>query len=190
LPARFRYTINALVLLGLLLNFTLAWASPHVSSISPTVGPVSPIGSALTINGSGFGTTQSSSIVTVGGVTAIPTSWTDTKIIAPVPGSLLPGFADVIVTSGGVASNAASFLVIPVITGGSPLSAPTGANVTITGVSFGNSQGSSTVTFQDIPVTPSVWSNTSITLQVPDAAYRGPIVVTVNGFATSGLPIR
>jgi hypothetical protein len=133
LPARFRYTINALVLFGFLLNFTLAWASPHVSSISPTVGPVSPVGSALTINGSGFGTAQSSSIVTVGGVTAIPTSWTDTKVIAPVPGSLLPGFADVIVTVGGAASNAQSFLVIPVITGVSPDHAPINGSVTVTG---------------------------------------------------------
>lgn len=78
---------------------SVAFAAPAISSVSPTVGPVSPVGSALTINGSGFGTTQDT--VTIGGVTAVPNSWTDTKIVAPVPSSLLPGFADVIVTVNG-----------------------------------------------------------------------------------------
>jgi len=178
-----------LLILGLLFG-SFAFAAPAISTISPTAGPVSPVGSALTINGSGFGTTQGASTVTIGGVASVPTSWTDTKIISPVPSSLLPGFMDVVVTVGGAASNTASFLVIPVITGVTPGSAPTGASVTIRGTSFGDSQGSSTVTFQDIPVTPSVWSNASITLQVPDAAYGGPIVVTVNGFATNGLPYQ
>ena len=178
-----------LLILGLLFG-SFAFAAPAISTISPTSGPVSPAGSPVTINGSGFGASASGNIVMIGGVTTTPTSWSDTRIVAPVPSSLLPGFADVIVTVGGTASNAASFLVIPTIAGATPQSAPTGASVTITGTSFGDSQGSSTVTFQDIPVTPSAWSNTSITLPVPDAAYDGPIVVTVNGIATNGLPYQ
>ncbi len=176
-----------LLILGLFCG-TFAFAAPAISTISPTVGPVSPAGSSVTINGSGFGTTQGSSTVSFGGITSTPSSWTDTRIVAPVPSSLQPGAADVIVSVGGTASNAASFLVIPTIVGATPRSAPTGASVTITGTSFGDSQDSSTVTFQDMPVTPSAWSNTSITLSVPDAAYEGPIVVTVNGIATNGLP--
>jgi hypothetical protein len=141
----------------------------------------------LTINGSGFGTTQSSSIVTVGGVTAIPTSWTDTKIIAPVPGSLLPGFADVIVTVGGAASNAQSFLVIPVITSVSPDHAPINGSVTVTGTSFGDTHGtSSTITFHGLNATPSAWTNTSVSFPIPVGATSGTIIVTVNGWSTNG----
>src|SRR5580765_6983201 len=92
-----------LLVLGLLFG-SFAFAAPAISTISPTVGPVTPAGSPVTINGSGFGTTQGGSTVTIGGVASIPTSWTDTKIVAPVPSSLLPGFSDVIVTVGGTAS--------------------------------------------------------------------------------------
>src|SRR6185437_11373783 len=104
---------NAVLLILVLLCGAFAFAAPAISTISPTVGPVSPVGSALTINGSGFGAFVSGNSVTIGGVAATPTSWSDTKIVAPVPGVLLPGFADVIVTSGGTTSNTASFLVIP-----------------------------------------------------------------------------
>lgn len=187
MSARFRYAINAFILLGFL-NFTLAWASPNISSISPTVGPVSPVGSPLTINGSGFGTSATGNSVTIGGVSTTPTSWSDTRIVAPVPASLLPGFMDVIVTSGGTASNTTSFLVIPVITNDAPTSGPVGTSVVVTGTSFGDTQGASTVTFNGVAASPSIWSNTSITVPVPTGATTGPIVVTVNGFSTNGRP--
>ena len=124
-----------LLVLGLLFG-TFAFAAPAISTISPTVGPVSPVGSPVTINGSGFGTTQGGSIVTIGGLTTTPTSWSDSRIIVPVPGALMPGFMDVIVTVGGTASNAASFLVIPVITNDSPASGPVGTSVVVTGTNL------------------------------------------------------
>ena len=116
---------NAVLLILGLLCGTFAFAAPAISTISPTVGPVSPAGSSVAINGSGFGTTQGSSTVSFGGITSTPSSWTDTRIVAPVPSSLQPGAADVIVSVGGTASNAASFLVIPTIAGATPQSAPT-----------------------------------------------------------------
>ena len=184
---KLRFRNAVLLILGLLFG-TFAFAAPAISTISPTVGPVSPVGSALTINGSGFGTTASGNTVTIGGVAATPTSWSDTKIVVPVPGALLPGFADVIVTSGGTASNTASFLVIPVITAVSPAHAPIGGFVTITGTSFGDAQGtSSTVTFNGLPATPSAWTNTSISFPIPTGATSGAIVVNVNGWATNGV---
>jgi hypothetical protein len=63
-----------------------ARASPHIISISPTAGPVAPVGSSLTINGSGFGTSASGNTVTVSGISTTPTSWSDTRIVAAVPG--------------------------------------------------------------------------------------------------------
>src|ERR1051326_9287839 len=159
-----------------------AWAAPHISSISPTVGQVSPVGSPLTINGTGFGASASGNTISIGGISATPTSWTDTKIVAPVPSALLPGFADVVVTSGGTTSNTASFLVIPVITHDVPASGPVGTSVVITGTSFGDTQADRTITFNDVAASPTSWSNTSITASVPAAATTGSIVVTVNGF--------
>jgi hypothetical protein len=181
-------SLVALAFLTAFFSAISAWASPHISSISPTVGPVSPVGSALTINGTGFGASASGNTVTIGGVSATPTSWSDTRIVAPVPGALLPGFADVIVTSGGVASNSSSFLVIPVITNDSPAQGPVGTSVVVTGTSFGDTQGSSTITFNDVVASPSSWSNTSITVPVPSGATTGSLIVTVNGFSTNGRP--
>ena len=185
--AGFRF--RTLILAALIsISSVVAVAAPGITSISPTVGPVSPVGSAITITGTGFGATQDTSSITIGGVASAPTSWSDSRIVAPVPSSLLPGFADVVVTVAGVSSNAQSFLVIPVITAASPATAPVGGPVTITGTSFGDTQGSSTVTFNGVPAVPSTWSNTSITFPIPVGASSGAIVVTINGFETNGDP--
>jgi hypothetical protein len=183
-------SLTALVFLVVFFSAISAWASPNISSISPTVGPVSPVGSSLTINGSGFGASASGNTVTIGGISTTPTSWSDTKIVAPVPGALLPGFADVIVTSGNIASNAASFLVIPVLLNDSPSSGPVNTSVVVTGTSFGDIQGESTVTFNGVTASPTAWSNTSITAPVPPGATTGGVVVIINGFSTNGATFR
>jgi hypothetical protein len=183
-------SLTALVFLVVFFSAISAWASPNISSISPTVGPVSPVGSSLTINGSGFGASASGNTVTIGGISTTPASWSDTKIVAPVPGALLPGFADVIVTSGNIASNAASFLVIPVLLNDSPSSGPVNTSVVVTGTSFGDIQGESTVTFNGVTASPTAWSNTSITAPVPPGATTGGVVVIINGFSTNGATFR
>jgi hypothetical protein len=173
------------LLLVVLVLAGAAMAAPSISRISPSVGPVSPIGSPIVITGTGFGATQDISIITVGGVASTPTSWSDTGLVAPVPSSLLPGFYDVIVTVGGAASNAQSFLVIPVITAVSPAHAPVGAVVTVTGTSFGDAPG--TVSFNGVSATPSSWSNTSVGFPIPLGATSGQIVITSNGWSTNGV---
>ena len=178
--------VGAVLLLVSTCGISLGQAAPSISSLSPSVGPVGSVGSPVTIKGSGFGATQGSSTVSFGGITVTPGSWTSTQIVVPIPSTLPVGFADVSVTVGGLTSNASSFLVIPVITSLSPVSGPIGTLVTITGTSFGDQQGTSTVTFNGVTATPAAWSNTSITLPVPNAATYGPAVVTVNGFQTNG----
>jgi hypothetical protein len=106
--------------------------------------------------------------------------------VVPIPGVLLPGFADVIVTSGSIASNSASFLVITVITNDFPASGPVGTSVVISGTSFGDTQGDGTVTFNGVAAFPTSWSNTSLTVSAPSGATTGGVVVTVNGFETNG----
>ena len=63
----------------------------------------------MTITGTNFGATQGTSTVTFNGTIATPTSWTATSIVVPVPAGATTG--NVVVTVGGVASNAMVFTV-------------------------------------------------------------------------------
>jgi flagellar hook assembly protein FlgD len=82
------------------------------------------VGASVTIAGANFGATQGTSTVAFNGVGAVPTSWSATSIVAPVPAGATTG--NVVVTVGGVASNGMSFTVTadttaPVVT----ITAPT-----------------------------------------------------------------
>jgi hypothetical protein len=180
------YLTLCAVILGSFLSLH-AQSAPSISSLSPSLGPVSPVGRPVTISGSGFG--ASPGAVTFGGIAATPNSWSDTSVVVPVPSSLAVGFVDVVVTNAsGVASNAKSFKVIPVITACSPCTATIGTPVTLTGTSFGDAQGASTVVFNGIAATPTSWSNTSITVPMPVGASNGLIATTINGFTANKVP--
>ena len=79
---------------------------PAISTIKPMTGPV---GTVVTITGSNFGATQTTSMVTFNGITATPTAWATGSITVPVPAGASAG--PVIVIVGGVPSNPASFNV-------------------------------------------------------------------------------
>ncbi len=83
-----------------------ATAAPSITSLNPTSGLV---GASVTITGANFGTTQGTSTVKFNGTAATPTSWSATSIVARVPAGATTG--SVVVTVGGVASNAMSFTV-------------------------------------------------------------------------------
>lgn len=61
---------------------------PTVSYIMPESGPV---GTVVSIHGQYFGATQGTSTVKFNGTLATPTSWSDTQIVAPVPGGATTG---------------------------------------------------------------------------------------------------
>jgi len=63
----------------------------------------------VTITGTNFGAVQGTSTVTFNGTAAAPTSWSTTSIVAPVPSAATTG--NVVVTTGGVASNGVTFIV-------------------------------------------------------------------------------
>ena len=67
------------------------------------------------------------------------------------------------------------------ITSISPTNGLAGTAVTISGMGFGSSQGTSTVVFNGQMATVSSWSNTSIGAAVPPNATSGNVIVTVNG---------
>ena len=163
-------------------NFPVV-AAPNITSLSPTTGAV---GTTVTVNGTGFGTTQGDGTVTFNGVAGSPSSWTATRILVPVPSGTATG--NVVVRAAGVNSNGSPFTVspTPTITGLSAPSGMVGDSLTITGTNFGATQGTSTVRFNGTLATPSSWSATSIVTPIPAAATSGPIVVTVSGVPSAG----
>ena len=169
-------------------SFTVGSSSgPSIASLSPTTGA---LGAQVTITGTNFGSSQGTSTVTFNGTAATVTSWSATSIATTVPSGATTG--NVVVTVGGVASNGVSFTVTgsgsgPTISSLSPTSGPVGTAVTITGTSFGSSQGTSTVTFNGTAATVTSWSATSIATTVPSGATTGNVVVTVGGVASNGV---
>src|SRR5688572_718446 len=93
----------------------------------------------------------------------------------------------VVVAVGGVNSNGVAFTVKPGITNLSPTSGSIGASVTITGTTFGATQGTSTVKFNGITTTPTNWSDSAIEAPVPAGATTGPVMVTVGGQDSNGV---
>src|SRR5262249_24627256 len=141
---------------------------PTINSLTPSSGP---IGTAVSVSGSGFGLSQGTSTVTFNGTLATPTSWVDAAISVPVPNGAATG--NVVVTVGGNPSNGVTFTVPPNITGLRPSSGPVATSVTISGSSFGTTQGASTVAFNGTAGTPTSWSATSIVVPVPTGATSG-----------------
>ncbi len=176
-------TVNRVASNGV--SFTVTAPAPSITSLSQTSGPV---GTAVTITGTNFGTTQGTSTVTFNGTAANPTSWSGTSIAVAVPSGATTG--NVVVTVNSVASNGVSFTVTapaPSITSLSQTSGPVGTAITITGTNFGTTQGTSTVTFNGTAANPTGWSGTSIAVAVPSGATTGNVVVTVNRVASNGV---
>ena len=159
--------------------------SPTINDMSPTSGAV---GASLTITGSGFtaGGTQMPQVEFYPQLYVDPTTSSDTSITAAVPPGATTG--DVVVSVGGGASNAVLFTVTssgPSISNVSPSGGTVGTSVTLTGSSFGSSQGNSTVTFNGTSASPTSWTATSIALPVPTGATTGNVIVTVGGVASN-----
>ena len=166
-------------------EFTVGGPAPVIRKLKPGLGAV---GTVVKIKGSHFGISQGDSTVTFNGVVAEPTSWSDTKIKAAVPAGATTG--PVVVTVNGQASSGVEFTVggpAPVIRKLKPGLGAVGTVVKIKGAHFGVSQGDSTVTFNGVSAEPVSWSDTKIKAAVPAGASTGPVVVTVNGQASSGI---
>jgi hypothetical protein len=143
-------------------------------------------------------------------------SWTVTAPAggsSPVTGALTAGLTYVsagrseTVTAEQQAPPAPAPLPPPVITSASPSSTPPGTAVTLTGTSFGASQGSSYLTlaqggtswgapFDGAKLTITNWSDTSITFQLPPNSGPFPlkpgsatVTVTVSGQSSNAEPL-
>jgi hypothetical protein len=165
-----------------LITVPLPVAPPSISSLSPNIGGV---GTPVTVAGTNFGTTQVTSTIKFNGITATPTSWSATSIVVPVPTGATTGSVVVAVT--GQTSNSVAFSVTSRIDSLTPNSGPVGTAVAISGTTFGATQGTSTLTFNGSPATPSSWSATSILAAVPAGSTTGPVVVTTAGQPSNGV---
>src|SRR4029079_1086538 len=89
--------------------------SPDATDDAPTLSAVTPasgiVTTSITLTGSRFGAVRGSSTVTVDGVAATISSWSDTQIVATVP-DVLPGPVAVSVTTVDGASGNAPFRVV------------------------------------------------------------------------------
>ncbi len=83
--------------------------APVLTGIAPDTGLIL---TEVTLTGSNFGATQGSSSVTVGGVAADVSTWTDAEIVASIPVDAFPGERDVIVTTAAGSSAPQVFRVI------------------------------------------------------------------------------
>jgi YD repeat-containing protein len=157
--------------------------SPAITSVSTTSGPP---GIPTTITGTNFGSSQGSSTVTFNGTAATVTSWSATSIAVTVPTGATTG--NVVVTVSGNASNGTTFTVTagPGIFSLSPTSGIVGSWVTISGVNFGSSQNTSTISFNGTNASVVSWSSSSIVGVVPSGASSGSVVITVSSQPSNG----
>jgi hypothetical protein len=84
----------------------IATTAPSISSLTPNSGPIN---TSVTIAGTNFGTSQSSSSISFNGTSAAAVSWSDTSIQVSVPVGTTTGA--VVVTVNGQASNQVTYTV-------------------------------------------------------------------------------
>ncbi|MHB1587450.1 MAG: beta strand repeat-containing protein [Acidiferrobacteraceae bacterium] len=157
-----------------------------VFSFSPEQGPV---GSQVTLEGSGFSPTSGNDTVSFNGTAATVVSATDTQLVVTVPSGATTGPVSITVGTSSVTSSS-DFTVVqtgaPVITAFSPGVADIGTSITVSGNNLDPIPGLTTASLGGTAVTVTSISNTQIVFSVPSAAASGPIQVsTPYGEATS-----
>jgi YD repeat-containing protein len=148
-----------------------------ISSITPTSGPV---GTVVTVNGSGFLPSPAQNSVTIGGVAASVTSADVTQLTVTVPSGAVSGH--LIVSNGyGSATSSATFTVNSLaISSITPTIGAAGTSVTIAGTGFDPSAANDAVTFNTANATVATASTTQLTVPVPTGATSGRIRVTTS----------
>ncbi|WP_187299424.1 IPT/TIG domain-containing protein [Nitrospira moscoviensis] len=157
-----------------------------VFQFTPSGGPV---GTTVTIYGTGFSATPASNTVKFNGTTATVLTASTTVLTATVPNGATTGPISVTV-AGTTATSVSSFTTgsgaAPTITSFSPTVGAFGTTVTLTGTNYDATPTKNKVTFNPAYGTVTTASATSLGVTVPVGAQSGPIgVATVNGNATS-----
>ncbi|MFB3112904.1 MAG: CARDB domain-containing protein, partial [Gemmatimonadales bacterium] len=158
-----------------------------IIEFTPNSGPV---GTTVTIYGTGFSATPSENTVTFNGVKATVTSATPTQIVTSVPSGATTGPIAVTAPAGSATSTAAFTVTAsggpPTITGFSPTIGTPGTAVTITGTNYETIPANNKVKFNVALASVSAATTTTISASVPFGTGSGRISVTTpSGTAVS-----
>lgn len=149
---------------------------PYISSFTPATA-IS--GGSVTISGFNF---TNATTVSFGGTNAASFTIVNDNTIIAVVGTGSSG--NVVVTNQYGTATLSGFQfqaqVPPIITSFTPVSAPAGNTVTITGSNFQTTPASNTVYFGAVKANVTATTATSITATVPTSATYAPITVTAN----------
>ena len=164
-------------------------ASAQVSIISfiPSSGPV---GTTVTIYGTGFSATASQDAVTFNGTAATISAASTTQVTVSVPTGATSG-AITVTAPGGSATSASSFTVTagsgaPTITGFAPTIGPRGASITVSGTNFDTAIANDRARLNATLTPVASATATTLVLNGPSAPIGGRITVaTPLGTATS-----
>lgn len=157
-----------------------------VLQFTPASGPV---GTTVTIYGTGFSATPASNVVKFNGTTATVLTASTTVLTANVPVAATTG--PISVTVGGItATSAASFTVgtggAPTLSNVSPAVGNYGATVTLTGTNYDTTVINNRIAFAGAMGAVATATSSTITVPVPSTAQTGFLSVsTINGKATS-----
>lgn len=172
---------------GNLLSITRQGATAvAIIEFTPDSGPV---GTGVTISGTGFSPTPSQNTVTFNGLTAFVTASTATQITTSVPAGATTGLIQV-TAPGGSATSTTPFTVTgataPTITGFTPAIGLAGTTLGITGTNFDAYLPANKVVVNVARAAVSAGSPTSLTTTIPTGTGSGRISVTTpGGTATS-----
>ncbi|OQW36993.1 MAG: hypothetical protein A4E19_14765 [Nitrospira sp. SG-bin1] len=148
----------------------------------------SPIGTTVTIYGTGFSATPASNTVKFNGTTATVLTASTTVLTANVPAGATTGPISVTVGAN-TATSSASFTVgsgAPTLASFTPTVGNYGATITLTGTNYDTTPINNRVAFTAAMGAVATATSTSITVPVPSTAQTGPISVsTIQGKATS-----
>jgi hypothetical protein len=152
-----------------------------------------PVGTVVTIHGTGFSATPSSNAVTFNGTAASVTSATNTSLVVEVPAGATTGTIGV-TAPGGSATSGSAFTVTstggaPTITGFSPNVGLPGDTTTISGTSFDTVPANNKVAFYRAPdprpkaLVPTA-TTTALDAVVPSGTRSGPVTLATPGGTT------
>jgi YD repeat-containing protein len=160
------------------------YASTSMSIINVTPGQ-GPVGTAVTISGTGFSATPNQNAVTFNGTAASVTSAMSTQLQVNVPAAATTGLIAVTAPAGS-ATSANPFTVTigsgaPAITGFSPSVGQAGTSITITGTNFETVPTNNRLTFNLSRAVVGSATATSLGATVPGLGTSGRLTVVTPG---------
>jgi hypothetical protein len=162
-----------------------------LTSVDPPAGP---LGSTVTLRGSGFEPDPARLSVRLGPQLVRPTHNSTTEIVFTVPRNSRGGSITIEADGRQPASSTQPFAITvpPVVTAVVPPAASPGARVVIRGRNFGRDLATVGVTIGTLTCPTSAVTPTTIECQVPEGAQTGPLTVRVAnaGEARASAPFR